>query len=47
VFAHESRTDFAMILSAICLGVAGAGPWAVDAWLLDRLAARKSPQLAV
>lgn len=34
--AHEARTDFAMLLGAIFLFIAGAGPWSLDA----RLAAR-------
>jgi putative oxidoreductase len=46
-FSHESRTDVAMILSAICLGIVGAGPWALDARLAQLLGTRKSPQLAV
>jgi uncharacterized membrane protein YphA (DoxX/SURF4 family) len=46
-FSHESRTDLAMILSAICLGIVGAGPWSVDARLAQLLGARKSTQLAV
>jgi uncharacterized membrane protein YphA (DoxX/SURF4 family) len=31
--AHESRTDFAMILGAACLVWIGAGPLSVDGWL--------------
>jgi uncharacterized membrane protein YphA (DoxX/SURF4 family) len=30
-FAHESRTDFAMLLGAIFLLVVGAGRWSLDA----------------
>lgn len=30
-FAHESRTDFAMIMGSLFLLVAGAGPWSLDA----------------
>ena len=31
--AHETRTDLAMLLGAIFLVIAGAGPWSVDAGL--------------
>ena len=31
--AHESRTDFAMILGAACLVWMGAGPLSLDGWL--------------
>ena len=31
--AHESRTDFAMLLGALFLAVVGAGPWSLDARL--------------
>lgn len=34
--AHESRTDWSMLLGSIFLLVAGAGPWAMDAWLARR-----------
>ena len=37
--AHESRTDFAMLLGAIYLLIVGAGPWALD----TRLAQAKRP----
>jgi len=33
--AHESRTDFAMILGAVFLLIVGAGPLSVD-WLISR-----------
>jgi len=29
--AHESRTDFSMLLGAIFLLIVGAGPWSLDA----------------
>ena len=29
--AHEARTDWAMLLSALFLLIAGAGPWSLDA----------------
>jgi putative oxidoreductase len=29
--AHESRTDFSMLLGSLFLLIAGAGPWSVDA----------------
>jgi putative oxidoreductase len=29
--AHEARTDWAMLLGALFLATAGAGPWSVDA----------------
>jgi len=28
--AHDSRTDFAMLLSSIFLLIVGAGPWSID-----------------
>lgn len=31
--AHEARTDFSMLLCLIFLLLAGAGPWACDAYL--------------
>ncbi|APR82601.1 Hypothetical protein A7982_07950 [Minicystis rosea] len=31
--AHEARTDFAMLLGAVFLVAAGAGPWSLDAKL--------------
>jgi len=31
--AHESRTDFAMLLGSLFLLIAGAGPWSLDARL--------------
>lgn len=31
--AHESRTDFSMLLGAIFLLIIGAGPWSLDALL--------------
>lgn len=30
--AHESRTDWAMLLGAAFLALAGPGPWSLDAW---------------
>jgi len=30
-FAHESRTDFAMVMGSLFLLVVGAGPWSLDA----------------
>jgi putative oxidoreductase len=29
--AHESRTDFSMLLASLFLVIAGAGPWSMDA----------------
>jgi len=29
--AHESRTDWSMLLGSLFLLIAGAGPWSVDA----------------
>jgi uncharacterized membrane protein YphA (DoxX/SURF4 family) len=37
--AHESRTDWAMLLAALFLVIAGAGRWSLDA----RLARRRRP----
>lgn len=34
--AHDSRTDFAMLLGALFLLLVGAGPWALDRRLADR-----------
>ena len=34
---HEARTDYAMLLGAIFLLIAGAGPWSVDALFGRRL----------
>jgi putative oxidoreductase len=30
--AHEARTDWAMLLGATFLALAGPGPWSLDAW---------------
>jgi putative oxidoreductase len=30
--AHESRTDFCMLLGLVFLLAVGGGPWSVDAW---------------
>lgn len=35
--AHESRTDWAMLLGAVFLVIAGAGKWSLDAWLTRRV----------
>jgi uncharacterized membrane protein YphA (DoxX/SURF4 family) len=34
--AHESRTDFAMLLGSIFLLIVGAGAWSLDASLGKR-----------
>ena len=34
--AHESRTDFSMLLGSIFLLIVGAGPWSVDAKIVER-----------
>jgi putative oxidoreductase len=39
--AHESRTDFSMILGALFLLWVGAGPWSVDARLGRRYGASR------
>jgi putative oxidoreductase len=31
--AHESRTDYSMLLGLVFLLFVGGGPWALDAWL--------------
>ena len=31
--AHETRTDFAMVMGGLFLLIVGAGAWALDAWL--------------
>lgn len=33
VMAHESRTDWSMLLGAIFLAVMGSGRWSLDVWL--------------
>jgi len=33
---HETRSDYAQLLSCAFLMFAGAGPWSVDAWLAAR-----------
>lgn len=38
---HEARTDYAMLLGAIFLLVAGAGPWSLDARGLSRRGDRR------
>ena len=35
-FAHEVRTDWAMLLSALFLLIAGAGPFSLDRLLAGR-----------
>lgn len=35
-FAHESRTDIAMLLGTAFLLIEGAGRWSLDAWLTRR-----------
>lgn len=34
--AHESRTDFAMLLGSVFLLITGAGAWSVDAMVAER-----------
>lgn len=34
--AHDSRTDFSMMMGALFLLIVGAGAWSVDAWLQKR-----------
>jgi len=34
--AHESRTDFAMLLGSLFLLIVGAGLWSLDAWISRR-----------
>jgi putative oxidoreductase len=35
--AHESRTDFSMLLGSLFLLIVGAGKWSLDKWLSRRL----------
>jgi uncharacterized membrane protein YphA (DoxX/SURF4 family) len=35
--AHESRTDFAMLLGSIFLLIGGAGKWSPDAWVGEKV----------
>lgn len=39
--AHESRTDWAMLLGSLFLSIVGAGPWSLDRLLFGR----SKPQL--
>ena len=39
-FAHESRTDLAMVLGSLFLLLVGAGPWSLDARLWGRRSER-------
>jgi putative oxidoreductase len=34
--AHDSRTDYSMLLGSLFLLIMGGGPWAVDRWLRAR-----------
>jgi len=34
--AHDSRTDFSMVMGALFLLIMGAGGWSLDAWLGQR-----------
>ena len=34
--AHDSRTDFSMVMGALLLLIIGAGAWSLDAWLNKR-----------
>lgn len=42
--AHESRTDFAMLLGSVFLLLVGAGPWSLDAKLAGR-SVERGPQM--
>lgn len=44
-FAHESRTDFAMVMGSLFLLIAGAGPWSLDRWLAARRDGTKAEAL--
>ena len=35
--AHESRTDFSMLLGSLFLLIVGAGKWSLDKWLSPQL----------
>jgi uncharacterized membrane protein YphA (DoxX/SURF4 family) len=35
--AHESRTDFSMLLGSLFLLIVGAGKWSIDKWLSPQL----------
>lgn len=35
--AHESRTDFSMLLGSLFLLIVGAGRWSLDKWLFPKL----------
>jgi len=41
VMAHESRTDWSMLLGSIFLVLVGGGVWSVDAWLSKRSAEQR------
>lgn len=35
-FAHETRTDWAMLMGALYVLLAGPGPWSLDRWWFNR-----------
>jgi uncharacterized membrane protein YphA (DoxX/SURF4 family) len=37
-FAHESRTDFSMVMGSLFLLLVGPGPCSIDHWLTKRRA---------
>ena len=41
--AHESRTDYSMLLGLIFLLIVGAGPWSLDRWWLRARTEHRSP----
>ena len=46
-FAHESRTDFAMVMGSLFLLLAGPGRLSLDAWRARRRGASLPPDVAV
>jgi putative oxidoreductase len=45
VMAHESRVDYAMLLSSIFLLIVGAGGWSIDAYLNQRTNSALRPRI--
>lgn len=44
--AHETRTDYSMLLGSISLLVTGAGEWSLDGILSRRMRGRSAPEAA-
>ena len=42
---HESRSDYAQLMSCLFLLVSGPGPWSLDHWFAERRGARRTGTL--